>query len=181
MMKVGLYGGAFDPVHNGHTDLAKAVVKEFALDKLIFIPSKNPPHKEPHKASAEDRLNMLNLVVRDMGRIFSVSDTELTSVGISYTFNTLYNWRCSNPSDDIYFICGSDIFSSIESWYRWRELFDMAKFIVVKRYGVGFDKMFSFIKNNLNNLINSGRLYLYDYDVIDVSSSFLRNKGIFDS
>lgn len=180
MTKVGLYGGAFDPVHNGHIALAKAVVDYFNLNKLVFIPSKNPPHKKPHMACGTHRFNMLNLVANSLGESFSVSDTELVSDGVSYTFNTVSKWIEDNPLDDVYFISGSDIFVSVESWHRWQELLNIVKFIVVKRSGFGFDKMFSYIKSDFSEMINNGRLLLFDGDIDDISSSFLRGQGRFE-
>ncbi len=180
LIKTGLFGGAFDPVHRGHTALARAVAEKFGLDRLVFIPTKNPPHKPPHRASASDRLNMLKLAVSGMGSLFSVSDTELVSPGVSYTYNTLEKWRADNPEDDIYFISGSDIFSTIESWFRWRDVLAAAKFIVVKRAGFGFDKMFSALKTDFSAEREKGRLLLYDADIADISSSFVRSGGRID-
>lgn len=181
-IKTGLFGGAFDPVHKGHTALAEAVVSKFNLDRLVFIPTKNPPHKIQHRASCEDRLNMLMLALSDMGDLFSVSDMELKFSGVSYTYNTLQKWRADNPKDEVYFISGSDIFSTIESWFRWRDVLGLAKFIVAKRANFCFDKMFAAIKTDLSEEIRRGDIILYDTNIADISSSFVRDgKNVIDT
>lgn len=186
MKKIGLFGGAFDPIHLGHTDLANAVLEEYNLDEVIFIPSKNPPHKMPHIASPVDRLNMISLAIKDMGSKFSISDSEILSENISYTYNTIQKYN--NKNVEIYFICGSDIFSTIETWYNWQNLLDEVKFIIVERANFTFEKMFSLINFNLNENIESNNILLFKKKIIDISSTKLRqhiesqffNKNVFE-
>lgn len=172
MKKIGLFGGAFDPVHIGHIDLAKVVLSEYNLDEVIFIPSKTPPHKQPHLASAIDRLNMMQIAIKKLENNFSVSDVEIKSNETSYTYNTVKKFL--NDTTEIYFICGSDIFATIETWHKWKELLNLVKFIVVERANFSFNKMLSTIDVNLDEKIEKRSIILLKKNIIDISSSILR-------
>lgn len=174
IMKIGIFGGAFDPVHMGHLNLAELVYGHFALDKLIFVPTKTPPHKGALKASATDRLNMLKLAIENYKENFFVSDIEINSPNVSYTYDTLMKMSKEYPQDELLFICGSDIFSSIESWYKWRGMFDIASFIVVKRSGMDFKEMFSNIHTDISSYIDKGKIVLFEADVMNISSTEVR-------
>lgn len=182
-MKIGVFGGAFDPVHIGHTALAEKIRSFFALDKLFFVPSEMPPHKSPHAAAGIDRLAMLKIAASKLGDGFEVSDFEINSRGVSYTFDSLSHFRREYPDGGLYFIAGSDIFSTIKSWKNWRELFGLAKFIIVKRVGVSFDEMLEKIGGGIPEaiLINEDgkfnakeQIILFDADIPEVSSTCIR-------
>lgn len=189
-MKIGVFGGAFDPVHIGHTALAEKIRSFFALDKLFFVPSEMPPHKSPHEANGIDRLTMLKIAAVKLGDGFEVSDFEINSSGVSYTFDTLSHFRDEYPDGELYFIAGSDIFSTIKSWKNWRELFGLAKFIIVKRVGNTFENMIEKIGGGIPEAVVIGegdevnekeRLILFDVDIPEVSSTFIRENidGVF--
>lgn len=182
-MKIGLLGGAFDPLHNGHTMLAEKVYSSFSLDRLFFVPSKIPPHKFPHSASAAHRLEMLKTVLPLLSGNYGVLTFELDSPGVSYTVDTLKHMRRNYPEDEIYFIAGSDIFATIKSWRNWRELFSLAKFIVVRRAGVGFNEMFQKAGEDMRGKAISfkgclhgenGGIILYEDNIPDISSTRIR-------
>ncbi len=132
--KIGILGGTFDPVHNGHLALAKRVKEVLNLDLLLFIPAKMPPHKDSQSlASFEHRLAMLQLALAGLDG-FSVSTLEAERPGPSYTFDTLTTLKRSLPENSrIYFIIGIDACKDMPSWKDFGLLPDLADFVVVER------------------------------------------------
>ena len=140
-MDICIFGGAFDPVHKGHIAIAQSAVKRFNFDKLLFMVSKEPPHKSNHTASFTHRLNMVKLALNGLGSKFDVTDIEAKLNDLSYTYNSLSALKEIYPNDNIYFLVGSDIFASIEKWYNYKKLFDLAYFIIGCRPGNSFKNM----------------------------------------
>jgi len=136
MKKIGLFGGTFDPVHNGHLLLAKRVLKDFLLDEIIFIPAGNPPHKANAKVTdKQHRLNMV-LLATENEPCFSVSDFEITNDTPNYSYLTISHFLALYPEDEIYFIVGGDSFRDFPLWKNYRELLTLCTFIVVPRPGI---------------------------------------------
>ena len=131
-MRLGLFGGTFNPIHLGHLRAAVEVREAFNLDRLLVIPSAHPPHKmADHVADAEDRLEMVRLAIQGEPSL-EASDVELARPGPSYTIETLrYFQDRFGPESDIRFIVGQDAFSEITTWKSYRELFETAHFIVM--------------------------------------------------
>ncbi len=133
--RIGLFGGTFDPIHFGHLRAAQEVLEYFALDKIIFIPSAVPPHKQTgNLTDAEDRLEMIRLAIHNCPQ-FEVSDVELRRSGHSYTIDTVIDFRKLMPESILYFIIGTDAFWEITSWKSYKELFSLISFIVMARPG----------------------------------------------
>ena len=133
-MRLGLFGGTFNPIHLGHLRAAVEVREAFNLDRLLLIPSAQPPHKmADHVANAEDRLEMVRLAVHGEPSL-EASDVELTRLGLSYTIETLRYFQDRFGSEsDIHFIVGQDAFSEITTWKSYQALFVTAHFIVMTR------------------------------------------------
>ena len=133
-MRIGLFGGTFNPIHRGHLQAASEVKKSFHLDQIIIIPAALPPHKTPMAvANADDRLEMIKLAIRGINGI-TVSDVELKRRGPSYTIDTVYHFKRTQPDDAlIYLIMGLDAFLEIDTWKSYRELLDQIPFIVMAR------------------------------------------------
>jgi nicotinate-nucleotide adenylyltransferase len=105
-MKIGIYGGAFNPIHKGHIKIAKHVIEFLALDKLIFVPSfKGPFKKNIELVSGEDRINMIELVLEDK---MEVSPFEINRKGVSYTIDTIKYFKNKYKEDELFLIIGSD-------------------------------------------------------------------------
>lgn len=133
-MKIAILGGTFDPPHLGHFILADTVLKELNYDKVIFIPSKIPPHKNiSGEVSNEDRLNMLKLSIEDDER-FLLDDYELKSEGISYSIKTLNHiYESYNIDGKIALIIGADLIKNFHKWKEPKKLSNLANIVAVNR------------------------------------------------
>ena len=131
MSKVGLFGGTFDPIHHGHLITAQSVKELRTLDKIIFVPAFISPHKQHEKASsAGHRLNMLKLALNDIP-FFECSDFEIKQHTISYTIDTLREFK--NYFDEIDLIIGYDNIFKFHTWKEPDEILKLANVIVLKR------------------------------------------------
>ena len=132
-MRTGIFGGTFNPVHNGHLKLAYTYLDALALDRMLVIPTRIPPHKKAdHLVSGEDRLEMCRRAF-ESDRRFWVSDIELCREGKSYTVNTLEELHSRFPDDEFYLIMGSDMFFTLTEWFHWQRLFELAVMCVGER------------------------------------------------
>lgn len=140
-MKIGILGGTFDPIHNGHLYLAKKLLKRFFLDKIIFIPVYLPPHKKNIKITpAMHRFNMIKLAIQN-NKNFTVSDIELKRRDRSYSIETLRQLRKQyGASTDIFFITGSDSLRELNKWKDLKGILKLCKFVIVKRPGFAIKK-----------------------------------------
>lgn len=177
-MDICIFGGAFDPVHKGHIAIAQSAVKRFNFDKLLFMVSKEPPHKSNHTASFTHRLNMVKLALNRLGSKFDVTDIEAKLNDLSYTYNSLSALKEIYPNDNIYFLVGSDIFASIEKWYNYKKLFDLAYFIIGCRPGNSFKNMIESVPDDIKKRIaDKDKIELFEIDSFYISSSEIR-RGI---
>ena len=135
-MKIGLFGGTFDPIHYGHLRSAEEVREAFGLDRIIFIPTSIQPLKSGAASNAADRLKMARLATAG-NPAFSVSAIEVKRPGKSFTVDTLRDFAARRPKASIYFIIGIDAFRDIGRWKSFKELFELAHFIVTSRPGSG--------------------------------------------
>lgn len=129
---IGIFGGTFDPIHNGHLRSALEVLQQFDLDHIRLIPSARPPHREQPQATPEQRVMMLHLAIKNSAQ-FVVDDRELKREGASYTIDTLKSLRQEMPDTALYLILGSDAFSGLSTWHQWEKLLDLSHIIVMQR------------------------------------------------
>ncbi len=169
-MKLCVFQGTFNPIHNAHLRVADYVVKKYNFDKLLFIPAFNPPHKEISQDMAEHRLNMVKLAAQDMHNV-EVSDIEYKRCGKSYTYLTICElYKLYNIDNKIHFLIGTDAFQYIESWYETEKLKNLVKFIVFVRED-------NFEPLKYNYLRDKG--YDFEFEPLefqDISSTELREK-----
>ena len=126
LKKIAMFGGTFNHIHLGHLHLAKVFADTLNLDKVLLIPARVPPHKQaPDLAEGVHRLAMCRLTAQEDPRL-SVSDLELRRQGPSYTYDTLQQLKGMFPQEELYLITGSDMFLTLESWHRGRELIHQA-------------------------------------------------------
>lgn len=136
--RIGILGGSFDPVHRGHLHAARAALGAQALDRVVFVPAAEPPHKVGQRlASGADRLAMIALAIQSEPR-FSVSDLELVRGGRSYTIDTVRALRAyvqEPPDAALFLIVGSDNVPGLPTWHYAEALLDLVQPIVVQRDG----------------------------------------------
>jgi len=134
--RVGLFGGTFNPVHVGHLIVARAVLEHLGLERMVLIPSANPPHKSPQAvAGAEDRLAMLRLAIADEPG-FDLSACEIERPGPSYTIDTVAAFRREwGDKAELHWLIGSDSLSELASWHRVAELVGMCRIVTAARPG----------------------------------------------
>ena len=133
-MKIGLFGGAFNPVHNGHMAVARAALKEFCLDKLIFIPTGNAPHKKETTISRKDRLNMLLLATKGEEKM-CVSDYELMQNKVCHSADTTEYFKSLYKEDELFFIIGDDSYTALDTWYEPERILKACTLLVFPRNG----------------------------------------------
>ena len=137
-MKLGIFGGTFDPVHRGHIAVATAAADRFGLDRVLLIPAGSPPHKQtPVGAPYEDRYRMVELACADDDRL-EPSRLEAPDGARQrhYSIETLERLRAGMAAgDQLFFVIGTDAFAEITLWRRWREVVELVEFIVVSRPG----------------------------------------------
>ena len=174
MNKIGVFGGTFDPVHNGHIWLARQAADELALDQVVVVPAKNQPFKLDRRVtSGEHRFKMLELAFADCG-VISVSDIELKKDAVSYTIDTLKEIRgMYGRAAEIFFILGADAFRKIEKWKDAEELLSDYSFAVGTRPGfeeTGLNGFFSSIRGKYGT-----KIFTVNNTLIEISSTEIKD------
>ncbi len=188
MLKIGLLGGTFDPVHNGHLQLGNRVLKDFGFDKILFIPAAHPPHKnEAFVCDVSHRLKMLKLAIGGSHQ-FELSEIEISRKDVSYTYDTIQELKQDNHSRARYhFIIGFDALFEIETWYRWKDLLAATNFIVAVRPGFSLKQIRQLLERNgfvpdegktgrwIGHQSGNEILFLAS-EIADISSTDIRNR-----
>lgn len=160
--KVGILGGSFNPPHLGHLIIADQVRNQLGLEKILFLPSANPPHKKAKKTiDARHRLAMVRESIK-MNEAFSIEDMEINRGGKSYTYDTLRLLKEAYPETDFYFIIGADMVEDLKNWYRIDELIQIVQFVAVNRPEYSMRTPYPVIVVDVPN--------------IEISSSLIRQK-----
>jgi nicotinate-nucleotide adenylyltransferase len=164
LLRIAIFGGTFDPVHNAHIAVAVAARNRYALDRVLLVPAANPPHKDAGVTeSFEHRYRMLELACKD---IPGLEPSRLEAgVETSYSVLTIERVRQTLASNDsLYFLIGADAFAEVRTWFRWRDVLQAVEFIVVSRPGHDFDIPEGAIVHPLENVS------------LEVSSSEIRER-----
>ena len=175
MANIAIYGGTFNPVHIGHTNLLDSFINQLDFDKVIVIPTNIPPHKEVYiTADAQTRLEMCRTAFTNDKVI--VSDIELQRNYKSYSYDTVSQLKETYPEDDLFFLMGSDMFLSLESWYRYDDLKKLITFCAAARN----QEDRKLLEQHAVRLEENGaKTVIVDIDVIDISSAQIREKIMF--
>jgi len=133
--QVGLFGGTFNPIHNGHLIMAQQVGSQLGLEKVNFMPDNKPPHRDTKRAiDPKHRMTMLQAAIQG-NPLFGLELTEVKRGGVSYTYDTMVTLKAQHPDTDYYFIVGADMVNYLPKWYRIDDLVDLVTFVGVKRRG----------------------------------------------
>ncbi|HMJ40303.1 MAG TPA: nicotinate-nucleotide adenylyltransferase [Verrucomicrobiae bacterium] len=168
-MRLGILGGTFDPIHVGHLAVAKGAIECARLDRVLFVPSAQPPHRAAALASAEDRLAMTKLAVEGEPSL-EVSDVEVRRGGRSYTVDTLNELHRAHPDDELFLILGWDAARLFRTWHEPERVAALASVVIVDRPGVGQPDL-----SELAGLrLDPARVIKCHFPTPDVSGSALR-------
>ena len=177
---IGIFGGSFDPVHLGHLKTAKSIKKELNFERLFLLPCHDPVHKNSLHYSPKQRLEMLNLAIKDYPSL-QIDTREIDREGNSYMIDTLADLTEEFKGKTICLIIGMDSFLSFKTWKKWDEFARLVHLIILPRNTDGlveknletFDLALD--KSDLN-ISSSGLLYFSNSELIDVSSTDIRGK-----
>lgn len=176
--RVAIFGGTFNPPHVGHVAAAESFFSAIEPDELIIIPDFLPPHKEYQgEVSAEDRLEMCKLAFGHIERV-SVSDLEIKRGGRSYTAVTLE--ELSSPDKELYFLCGTDMFLTLDSWYCPEKIFAHAVICYIRRENDSFNNTELIRKSEEYKAKYGAKIIPISAPVVEVSSSKLREALLSD-
>ncbi len=174
MNKIGIMGGTFNPIHNGHLFLAENAREYTGLDKVLFMPSKNPPHKElMSRVSEQERTDMIRLAIGD-NPYFEFSDFELQREGYTYTADTLTLLHQENPGLQYFFIVGTDSLFQMQNWMRPETIFQYCTVLAAGREHVEENKILKHI-DYLKNIFHADIQYV-KMPIIDISSEHIRSR-----
>lgn len=170
MKRIAIFGGTFNPFHNAHFEVLEAVSKSNLADEILLMPTKLPPHKQcDFLADETHRLKMCALAAQHFDNV-TACDMELKMQGKSYTFNTVSELKRSSDSE-ILFVCGGDMITTFNRWYRYEELLKMMGIIAVRRKGIDneeFDKAVELLK------AKGGKVFVLEITPTEISSSEIR-------
>ncbi|MFQ5674581.1 MAG: nicotinate (nicotinamide) nucleotide adenylyltransferase [bacterium] len=166
-MRIGLYGGSFDPIHNAHLLIAQYVLEELSLEKVLFIPSGIPPHKKAF-SRPEQRLQMVKLAIADNPK-FEFSDFEIKGSGPSYSVNTIIQLRqqLGSNKSEMFWIMGSDNFRDFQNWKTPEKILELCEVVVFPRDRRDAEKFPSKYRHQIH--------YLPLAPLIEISSSKVRD------
>ncbi len=178
-MKIGVYGGAFNPPHLGHITAARAVFELLKLDKLLMIPTGHPPHKTlpPGSPTPDQRLEMTRLAAEQtgLGDRVEVLDLELRREGNSYTADTLARLKEQYPEDELWLLMGTDMFLTLQAWREPERILSLAGVAAFGRTEADTEELFAVQREYLYRTYPQARLFTLSVPgVVDVSSTELR-------
>lgn len=161
--KIGIMGGTFNPPHLGHLVIADQVKDQLALDRILFMPTAEPPHSSTEKKTiaAKKRVEMLDLAIMD-NPAFDLELYEIQQGGKNYTYHTIKALKNLYPKVEFYFIIGGDMIADLPNWYRIDELVELVQFVGVQRLGFSSETDYPII--------------MVDLPKIEISSSLIRKK-----
>ncbi len=175
-MRIGIFGGSFDPVHYGHLLLAELCRESYELDEVRLVPAAIPPHKQDQgRAADEHRLHMLHLAIGGHPKI-SAWDVELQRGGVSYTVETLQALRAEQPTDELFFLMGADSLFDLPNWRSPEEICELATLAVVDRPGnrdVNFEVLSDIVSPER---IEHFRKHVVRMPQLEISSSEIRRR-----
>jgi nicotinate-nucleotide adenylyltransferase len=161
-LRLALFGGAFDPIHSAHIQIANEALRQKKLDQVLFVPAADPPHKRL-QASYEDRYRMVELAVENEPGLAASRLEADTSP--SYSIDTIEKLKAQlSPDDRLFFLIGADAFAEIRTWKRWRDVVKAVEFIVVSRPGHQYE------------IPEGARVHRLDILHLPVSSSGIRER-----
>ena len=175
MNKLGLFGGSFDPIHNGHLHIARAFADELALDSVIFLPAGDPYHKNATSASAAQRLAMVEAAIESDSR-FAASDVDMVRDGATYSVDTVQIFRQHFADAELWWLMGMDSLLQLHTWKNWRTFARLTHIAVAARSGQSLNHAPRELQDWLGEALHNGSLKILSAPLWDVSSSAIRQR-----
>lgn len=171
MARIGIFGGSFNPIHNGHIHLIKCALNDFSLDRLILVPTALAPHKSSAEyVPAQHRLEMCRLAVSDIEKV-QISSFEIDKGGKSYSIDTIEHFCEMYTSDELFLLVGSDMLFSFDKWYCYEKILEKASLCAVSRHGDDIEKL----EQCAEKLRKFGQILISHSDSVPMSSSEIRH------
>lgn len=165
-MRIGIFGGSFNPPHKMHYNIADDLISNHYIDKVIFVPTGSKYEYKSYNVSDKDRYKMVELMIKK-NKNMTISDYEFKNK-VVYTYETLLYFQKIYPNDEIYFICGADNLSYLKDWKNGDYILSNYKIIVVNRNNTNLDDVLNDLKKYKNNII------LANIELKDISSTYIR-------
>ena len=172
--KIAIMGGTFDPIHYGHLVTAEAVMHEYQIDKILFIPSGQPPHKSGNQVTSAEQRYLMTLLATETNPRFFTSRIEIDREGYTYTIDTIRELKTIYPESEIYFITGADAFSQILTWKNPELLLSSCHFVVATRPGYSRTKSAPQIEAIMKE--HADTLHYLEVPALAISSSEIRKR-----
>ena len=183
---LGVLGGTFDPIHFGHLRLAQELADALDLDRVRFIPTGTPPHRNSPQVSGPHRLDMVRIATAG-NPLFEADDREIRRDGISYSYDTLSELRDELGERPLCLLMGADAFAALATWHRWQELFDLAHVVIAHRPGFRLQGLAAALPAPLRKiylrrlagapglpLANAGSILTREITALDISATHIR-------
>jgi nicotinate-nucleotide adenylyltransferase len=175
-VRIGLFGGSFDPIHQGHVAPVLEAQRHLRLDRVVYLPTASPPHKPERRfAPALSRYAMVELALLDHPDL-RVSDHELALDRPSYTVETLEHFRTLHPDGELVLVLGGDSFVELPTWMRWREIASSTELVVLARPGSEAGEAGTGLAPELEAAIAAGRVHFVRNSPHPVSSTEVRRR-----
>lgn len=181
-MKLGLFGGSFDPVHRGHVATARAAREQLGLERVLLLPTADPPHKPPRQAGALARFAMVEIALLGEEGLYA-SGHELTPGTTAYTVDTLEHFRGGYPDAELHYLLGSDSLADFDTWRRWKDILRLARLVVLTRPGWALEEVLEELPAAVRERLTDAAAGLRDglgaprvvERLVDVSSTDIRD------
>ncbi len=172
--KIAIMGGTFDPIHYGHLVTAEAVMHEYQIDRVLFIPSGQPPHKTDSQVTSAEHRYLMTLLATETNPSFFSSRIEIDREGYTYTIDTIHELQKMYPETELYFITGADAFSNILTWKNPEVLLSSCHFVAATRPGYSRKKAAPQIEAVMER--HADTLHYLEVPALSISSSEIRER-----
>ena len=175
MPRIGLFGGTFDPIHNGHLHIARRFADELELESVILLPAGDPYHKTTPRTAAQHRLAMAEIAAQADSRL-AVSDCDIVRQGATYTHDTVQIFRQHFPAAELWLLIGMDSLLQLHTWHRWQNLVRQCRIAAAPRPGSSLAQAPAPLQSWLAEALPQGRLHILQADPLPISSSQIRQQ-----
>ena len=175
MPRIGLFGGTFDPIHNGHLHIARSFTDELDLESVILLPAGDPYHKTAPRTAAHHRLAMAEIAAQADSRL-AVSDCDIVRQGATYTHDTVQIFRQHFPAAELWLLIGMDSLLQLHTWHRWQNLVRQCRIAAAPRPGSSLAQATAPLQSWLAEALPQGRLHILQAEPLPISSSQIRQQ-----